>query len=194
MFWKIIKKSCFGNSLPENINGINEYEFWPHWDATGTTKSIYVEPDIFIRFKNFDLIIEAKRWDNNQQYQTQWRNEFIGYKNKYREDERDVFLLAIGGINNKEEETINVENYGLLKIVKCRWNRLLDKLLEVLNEMEQCYYINNDNLKRIVYIIISALELHGYIKIKWMNDLVNKYRIDYDSSFSTLNKWRMQNE
>jgi hypothetical protein len=73
LFWEIIKKSCYQNNLPGNISFIESYEFWPHWDSENTTKTNYIEPDMFIRFDNFDLIIEAKRWDNNQQYITQWK-------------------------------------------------------------------------------------------------------------------------
>jgi hypothetical protein len=78
LFWNVIKKSCYQNKLPDSINSVESYEFWPHWDPENTNKTNYVEPDMFIRFDNFDLIIEAKRWDNNQQYITQWKNEFIG--------------------------------------------------------------------------------------------------------------------
>jgi DNA-directed RNA polymerase specialized sigma54-like protein len=186
LFYRILKNSCYKNSLPETIGNIESYEYWPHWDATNTTRTSYIEPDLFLRFDGFDLIVEAKRWDYNQQYLTQWKNEFIGYKNEYNEAEKNVFLLAIGGINNEEEESINVENYGSINIIKCRWNRIL----EVLNELDQCYYINNNNFRRIALIIISALELHGYIKINWLDDLIDKYRIDYDNSLSALNNWR----
>ena len=76
LFWNIIKKSCFQNNLPETINSIESYEYWPHWDSENTTNKIFIEPDLFIRFDNFDLIIEAKRRDDSQQYLEQWKNEF----------------------------------------------------------------------------------------------------------------------
>jgi hypothetical protein len=190
LFYRILKKSCYKNSFPETIGNIESYEYWPHWDAANVTRTNYIEPDLFLRFDKFDLIVEAKRWDHNQQYLTQWKNEFIGYRNEYKEDKKDVFLLAIGGINNEDEENINVENYGSINVIKCRWNRVLEVLIEILSEIDRCYYINNNDLKRIALIIISALKLHGYIKIDWLDDLVDKYRIDYDNSLSALNNWR----
>jgi len=175
--------------MPEIIGNIESFEFWPHWDATNTKRTSYIEPDIFLRFDNFDLIIEAKRWDNNQQYLTQWENEFIAYKNEYAEDEKDVFLLAIGGINNEDEEEISVEGYGEIKIIKCRWNSVLEILINIQSELEGSYYINNNNLKRLVLLTMNALELHGYIKIKWLDDLIDHFSIDYDKSKMTIKEW-----
>ncbi|GHV73430.1 hypothetical protein AGMMS49940_07320 [Spirochaetia bacterium] len=191
LFYKIIKESCYNNSLPEIIGDIDYYEFWPHWDATNTTRTSYIEPDLFLRFDNFDLIIEAKRWDHNQQYLTQWKNEFIAYKNEYAEEDKDVFLLAIGGINNEDEENIMIDDYGKITIIKCRWSGILETLTNILNELEQSYYVNNNNIKRIVLLTINALELHGYIKVKWFDDLVGKYNIDYYNNLVLLNNWRI---
>jgi hypothetical protein len=191
LFYRIIKESCYNNSLPGTIGSINSVEFWPHWDAMNTTNTNYIEPDIFLRFNDFDLIIEAKRWDNNQQYLPQWENEFIAYINEYKEDKKNVFLLAIGGINNEDEEKISIDGCGEINIIKSRWNNILEVLTNILNELERSNYINNNNLKRLVLLTINALELHGYIKIKWFDDLINKFNIDYNNSLITINKWRL---
>jgi hypothetical protein len=196
LFYKIIKESCYNNSLPEIIGNIESYEFWPHWDAADTKNANYIEPDLFLRFDNFDIIVEAKR-EPNQQNPTQWKNEFIAYMNEYAEDKKEVFLLAIGGINNENEENISIDDYGKINVnvVKCRWISVLETLTNVLNELEQSSYVNNNNLKRIVSLTIKALELHNYIyiKIKWLEDLVGKYDIDYNNSLVELNKWRIEN-
>jgi hypothetical protein len=191
LFYRVLKNSCYNNSLPKFIGNIETYEFWPHWDAKNTTRTSYIEPDLFLRFNNFDLIIEAKRWDNNQQYLSQWKNEYIAYMNEYSEDGKDVFLLAIGGINDENEESITVENYGTITIVKCRWSILLDTLTNLVRELDQNYYVNNRYLMHTANLIITALELHGYIKIKWLEDLANKFIIDYDNSMTVINNWRV---
>ncbi len=72
MFWKILKQAVFTNILPEEPGTRYCYEFWPRWDPRKTGNTSYVEPDVFIRFRDFDIIIEAKRHENNQQYRTQW--------------------------------------------------------------------------------------------------------------------------
>ena len=50
-------------------------EFWPNWDPEGTDNINRVTPDLFMRFANFDLIVEAKRWDSFQQSSDQWKKK-----------------------------------------------------------------------------------------------------------------------
>lgn len=58
LFWKILRRACFNNdNLPLVAGKIESYEFWPHWDPTKTTNTNLVEPDLFIRFQLFDVII-----------------------------------------------------------------------------------------------------------------------------------------
>lgn len=184
LFWDIIKKSCYENSLPCSINSIESIEYWPRWNSENTEKDCII-PDLFIRFDNFDLIIEAKRWENNQQYHEQWKNEFIGYKNEYEKDEKDVYLLAIGGIY-KEDETpkpIKIEKYGSIKVVTCRWSKILETLVNIRNGLDE------SNI-RITNTIISGLEMHGFLKIDWLES-INKYDINFESSYKILSNWRI---
>jgi hypothetical protein len=143
LFWKIIIDSCYENCLPKNIGNIEFYEFWPHWDASGSRNQVFVEPDLFISFEEVDIIIEAKRKDYNQQYRQQWEKEFISYKNEYRDNGKDVYLIAIGGIDNERQEEIAIKEYGLIKIVKCRWVNILKTLQNIYNELKNGYYLDN---------------------------------------------------
>ena len=73
VFWHILKSSCFYNErMLVNSGKLLSYEFWSHWDNTGTDNNTYVEPDLFIRFEEFDVIIEAKYGDYGGQYLKQW--------------------------------------------------------------------------------------------------------------------------
>jgi hypothetical protein len=191
LFWEIIKKSCYQNNLPRNIKLIESYDFWPRWYPENTAREKYVEPDLFIRFDNFDLIIEAKRWDDNQQYIEQWKNEFIAYKNEYGADGKNAYLMAMGGIDNENEENINVKNYGAITVVKCRWNNILGTLINILNVLEKCKYLNINNIIRNIDMVINCLEMHGFIKIHWLEETVNNYDIDFEQNFEALNNWRI---
>ena len=69
IFWQILlnasdENDAEGNMLPTLSAGedILDFEFWPYW-----TLEDKVEPDVFIRFANFDLIIELKVHDYNPQ-------------------------------------------------------------------------------------------------------------------------------
>ena len=72
VFWYILRQSCFSNDMmPIHLGLLLSYEFWPHWDRTGTDNTNYVEPDLFLEFELFDVIIEAKYGDYGGQYQHQ---------------------------------------------------------------------------------------------------------------------------
>src|SRR5712671_1413367 len=75
VFWQILRNACHTTALPQYAGEPRSVEFWPKWNADGTHNSSYVEPDVFIRFASFDLIIEAKREDEYQQHRGQWENE-----------------------------------------------------------------------------------------------------------------------
>ena len=76
VFWQIIREACYSDHLPNIAGELTEDEsFWPHWCANETDNKNFVEPDLFLRFREFDLIIEAKRWDDRQQYRSQWEKD-----------------------------------------------------------------------------------------------------------------------
>ncbi|MFA6290075.1 MAG: hypothetical protein WC661_22035 [Opitutaceae bacterium] len=72
LFWRILRDACYTCRLPENSGEVLDAAFWPAWDAAGTNNSARVIPDLFLRFTEFDLIIEAKRWDDSMQDKHQW--------------------------------------------------------------------------------------------------------------------------
>ena len=78
--------------------------FWDKWDATNTTNTNYVEPDVFMRFENIDIILEAKRYDNNQQNPDQMKNELIAYCNEFFSEQKELIFIQVGGIFSTENE------------------------------------------------------------------------------------------
>ena len=55
MFWGIVSRACFSDSLPTNPGEIEDRAFWPSWNAEGTSNSQRVVPDLFIRFSALGL-------------------------------------------------------------------------------------------------------------------------------------------
>ena len=76
LLWELLVKSCCGGTekLPDVAGVLDSFEFWPRWNADNTTNLKYVEPDLFLRFSNFDVIVEVKQFDGNGQYYEQWEN------------------------------------------------------------------------------------------------------------------------
>lgn len=122
LFWELLRASCVtSESLPLRAGELESIEMWPHWNSgNNTTNSNFVEPDVFVRFSDFDLIIEAKKTDFGGQYSEQWNNETIAYRNEYGSGKR-IILLALGGntdLNNIDDDRFN-------HVYKALWTRLL---------------------------------------------------------------------
>jgi hypothetical protein len=165
-FWNILRDSCYENTKKKKKKAghIKKYVFWPPWEP-GPTDKIHtnnVIPDLFIRFENIDLIIEAKKKDEYQQYQEQLESEYLAYKKKYGAN-KEAAIIAVGGLY---PFSISSENKKIT-IHKCRWRGLLDTLYQYLQKHEK-YQTNNI---RIVNDCIAYLEYFGFRKIEWLKDM-----------------------
>ena len=113
--WQLLRGACFSASLPTAAGELQSADFRPKWDPTGTANSSYVEPDLFLRFADFDLIVEAKRWDQSKQSPQQWKNEVRAYWNEHLGDEASstagptLRLIALGGILTTQDQEASVE-------------------------------------------------------------------------------------
>lgn len=176
IFWEMIKRSCFdGVSLPKTSGDLRNYQFWCHWDNEGTTNSVYVEPDLFLQFDNFDVIIEAKYGDMGGQYQQQWKNEIISYHNEHGKEKPFIFI-AVGGNSDLQTEHIKVCNQKV-PIYKCSWTAILISVSKYLEELESLSFMDYsvNSIKRILKNIILAFNINGVYDIKWFDDMRTTY-------------------
>lgn len=180
LLWRVIRSAV--PSLSECLTGpcpvVKSYEFWPHWDATGTRNVLYIEPDVFIRTDRFDLLVEAKRFDYDQQDPAQWRDQFLAYQNEHGHEGKEVALLAVGGIYWGEEEATHIAldcgDRGMIRhtVHKCRWQNLLVSVLEqqALLQVDGA----TDGHQHIVFLladIVNSFGLHGYTSRPLFNTL-----------------------
>lgn len=189
LFWQILSEACYGNHLPLNTGRILSKEFWPHWDAEDTKNENFVEPDVFIRFEHFDLIIEAKRFDVNQQYKAQWQNQIKAYKNEYGEENKSLFYIALGGLKSKECE--KVEN---IHVIKCQWKQLLFVTNNIYEQLSSAQKITNtiDATLNILNDLIIAFQIHGYYTGKWLNTMPVSPIVNFSKSIETLSKFMIK--
>lgn len=190
---KILYKSLYENTLPIFIGEVEYYEFWPKWNPENTSNSKYVEPDIFMRFQTIDVIIEAKRREIGQQYRKQWENELYAYYNEFGEENKTVYLFAIGGVDYEDVDNITIQvnnEVKNIKIIKCRWYTILTTIMEIINDIEKCSYISsNKTILAILKAITKLLEMHGYIKMSWLSSICDKkYSISYSKSSKVLER------
>lgn len=167
--------NIFESILNSLINRTNEFQFinveeihfWPNWDARFMGSNRIV-PDMFLRLKSFDLIIEAKRYDYGQQSTEQWANEIETYKNKYGSDKKLLFL-ALGGMNYfniKETQVTYLERY---------WSTLHRELY---NQVR----INRDiTTIRILEDIIEIFEIYSFSTPIFFEDLPKNLNISTNS-------------
>lgn len=170
MFWNILKKSTLYSKLPKESGEIIEIKYWEKWNPKGTTNSKYVEPDVFIRFETFDLIIESKRYDKNQQTESQILKEYRAYLNEYKTDNKYVYILKMGGLRDFKNEV--KEN---LVVCKSSWTRLLNEISFELNKLKDVNYIQINAYKRILEDLVRGLELHGFFKKTWLESLNSNF-------------------
>ena len=168
LFWEILKSSCYDNdSLPPEAGKIEYYEFWPHWDSEGTENEKHVEPDLYIQFEKFDIIIEAKK-EYNLQSKVQWEKEVVSYMNEYAENEKSAYLIAIDGILNEESEEVQTKAYGKFRVFKSKWSTILDVCTEKLQGNSE------DHQKRLMSVVVEYLQFYGFLKYIWLDEIINE--------------------
>jgi len=193
VFWYILKQSCFSsNTLLSNSGKLLSVQFWPHWDSKGTDNAHFVEPDVFLRFEEFDVIIEAKYGDVGGQGERQWQNEIIAYHNEF-EHKKPFAFIAIGGNYSATEETIKVGK-ELVSIHKCNWLSILISINKYKNELEKISVpdMANSATMRLLDNIILAFNINGVYNIEWFNTMALPTTIINPSSLdniSTIYKW-----
>lgn len=193
VFWHLLRQSCFSNTdIPITSGRLVSYDFWPHWDRTGTDNTNYVEPDLFIRFEEFDVIVEAKYGDTGGQYEHQWQQEITAYHNEYGNDKPFIFI-AVGGNMSVLAETISVKKEKV-KVYKCNWLSLLMSVNKYEKELELISVpdMNYSATMRLLDNIILSFNINGVYNIDWFNTMARSRPIINTSSIDnlqTLYKW-----
>jgi hypothetical protein len=176
LVWHILNRSCSAEDAVSGCPRITSVEFWPHWDSGHTGNANFVEPDVFIRTRDIDLIIEAKR--HGQQSPGQWRNQLQAYLNEYERDNKKVLLIALDGISNELPETIDVDGKNF-QVLKCRWIGILNEIKSVARELENGKGLlnYNDSILNILNDLILGFGIHGYATGAWFEEVdFNKLR------------------
>lgn len=183
IFWQILKDACSSCDFPEHPGELLSVHGWPNWNAAGTTNTNRVIPDLIIEFKDFDLIIEAKRWDSPMQNINQWYNQFIAYTNEYGM-KREVKMLAIGGIHSHQSESLTHPHWKIedesecdsngftCRVYMCQWSSLLlacQRLRRQLRTKDHTCSRNAADI-RILSDLIGFFVRHGFKPIRWFPD------------------------
>lgn len=169
LFWSVLNSSLIVGNLP-NITFIEEISFWQHWNPDGTDNKNYIEPDVFLRTENFDVIIEAKRWDKNQQSESQMEDQIKAYNNEFGEENKKLYYIQLGGLYDKKPAKSVNESVDVT-VCKTNWTQFLKSIVKHhLNlESQNSQFLNPQ--KRILEDIIKGFELHQFYTMKWFGDM-----------------------
>ena len=184
VFWRILRNACYTDHLPEYAGEPKSVEPWPNWDPEGTDNSNRVIPDLFIRFADFDLIIEAKRWDADMQEPSQWKNEVTAYAKEYGKDKVLVRMIALGGIRDMEDDEVVLPTITC-PVHMCKWAHVLAECQHMKKELERLKYPSSHTQAcvRILTHLIDLFAWHGYSTGLWFADF-NFERHHLSSSIS----------
>ena len=174
LFWKLLKSSLSEqHRLPVSSGDILSIEFWPHWYVGDTdvevTNKNFVEPDVYIEFESFNLIIEAKL-DGNFQDEQQWTNQVCAYKSNIESDKQLVYI-ALGGNKSHEPCTLSHGRAKGHRINRCSWQRLLEAIHYEANFQESEPYMYNRQILRILRMAEQAFTIYGERVTLWLESI-----------------------
>ncbi len=179
LFGRILRNSINQNLLNIDFTTLYEISFWPHWNSHGTDNTNHVEPDVFIQFDEYDILIEAKKYDENQQDPNQWKKQIRAYQNEYGEDNKTLIFIALGGIWKNKAESLTVNNCKYT-IVKCRWASILNSVKQVQKEKE----IEQPTRFVLANLIVVFQQIFEFLNFCWFESLEYEKLSEPDKSIN----------
>ncbi len=154
-----IVKNAFG--IKYDLHNLKEITFWPSWNALNTQNNKRVIPDLFLRCDDYDIIIEAKRYDLGQQYDGQWENQINAYLNEYGSDNKRLLYIPLGGMSYSKFNNTVADMY------QSYWFQLANACERSLGELSD----NDNSTSKILVDILRILAFYGHTSLKTLNSL-----------------------
>lgn len=168
LFWRILNASVVDNDqLPRESGEILKIEFWPKWDDLTNINNVgntrYIEPDVFIKFENFDCIIEVKKTDHGGQYEAQWESQILAYFNKFGRKHKLIYI-ALGG-----NMSLNT-NKKFPTLYKMTWHNLLKQIHLAYMERKSSNFKTSNIMQeiRILEFVIQSFARYN----EYLSDLM----------------------
>jgi hypothetical protein len=187
IIWDLLRKSCGEQSnLPDTAGELLSIEFWPRWAPDGETNTRHVEPDVFCEFEQFDLIIEAKKYDGGGQDKGQWKKEILSYlEEQPTAENKSLKFIAFGGNESLKDCEITVKDKKYI-IHTASWQNLLNAVKKHCNKPQSI------TEKRLLSDIILAFERHNYFCLEWLSSLTPK-EINH-KNIEIISRWKFDNK
>jgi len=196
LFWSILKQSLYQDILPKHSGEIQSYQFWARWSTVNITEvsnAHFIEPDLFIQFSDFDIILEAKRYDENQQSTEQRTKQILTYFEEFSGEltGRKLYFIEVGGLHDKTSETITLKERDIL-IARTDWSSILNVVCTMKSQWDKIAHFSHQGASyvRIFNDLIALIERHGFFKQLWLCELLdykNEHKFTYDANYDFLN-------
>lgn len=177
LFWSFIRECIIHKENLPNLSGeILQTDFWVKWyNIDGTNAERYVEPDVFIRFENFDCIIEVKKTEESGQHQDQWNDQITAYRNTYLERKRLIYV-ALGG--NRDYDNDHGDRYP--DVYKASWHQLLHTVHKALEERKSLHYVSTSVSQeiRILHSVIDSFRKYNEYDVEFLESIAAIQEID----------------
>ncbi len=176
--------------MPEQVGILEEVLFWPEWRLENEVASAFgksrVQPDVFIRFTDLDLIIEAKRWDaDDMQYDLQLASEWIaGDPSETSSQNRRRLLFAVGGLKDMNLKGASALRSSVQKLISenvelpqhpvvyaFSWASLLQELMRLREDLNARHRVDESSQLFVINDLIEALDLHSIFPHRFLCEL-----------------------
>ena len=167
----------YHDKLPSISGELIAIKFWEKWSPEGTSNSNYVEPDIFLEFIDFDIIIEAKRYNEFQQNINQRKSQIQSYSNELGSNNKKLYYIQLGGLHSIEDEPNEID---IIDVVICKtdWSKLLNQIIAEKKSIEDVNLAQLNSYKRIYNDLIRCFEMHGFYRKSWLCEMKITNRIN----------------
>ena len=178
------------------FNGVGDFtqfcgiDYWPKYGLPDNDKRSFVEPDLLIRFKTFDLLVEVKPPAGGDQYIDQWRIEIEGYFAQ-EQDNKAIYFLAIGRIDSVSQrdrsKLLDDQKFNLKGLAAIKWKSVAQHIHQLLHTDEP-----STQDKRILEDMLASLSLYGIRghDLKW-TELKNVLP-NASKAFEAMSNWHFE--
>lgn len=195
VFWQLLRGSCGTvSALPEDVGEILFINFWKKMLPDGKHNSVYIEPDVWIECEKYDIIIEAKKYDDSdRQDREQWEKEIISFNKTFSENDKELIFIALGGNTSLQDRELTI-NDKLYTIYTSSWYKLLHEI----DRYKQSFQFADPTREtkgylRLLNDLIAVFAKHNHFSMNWLSSMAHK-RIDQNSTSKISSLWEFDNK
>jgi len=178
-FFRILEEACDLDC--GSVGQLAEIHFWPSWskeneEDVGKSR---IEPDVYLKFENLNIIIEAKY--GSEQVTRQVKNEitaFFDYHFEFDTSDKVIFI-AVGGDSSSIPGQVEIPSIDReVKCFTCGWADLLEAL-----------YLEKDIPATLFDDLTEIFKWFGYQRRTWLKSLAAedlKSVIEFEVSLESL--------